>query len=194
MSPRTPIRDAERSSDLLHHRATSILVLAGAVVLVGIAILGTMAPAGGRHSSTFANSLSPALTQAQAIAPNGIPALGLGISATPQTICAYGLGTCAAGNGLARVSLTASAGPGGVVAWPAVQVAFVIETTVYDGVYDPGAGEPGTDPCAAGGNTACEESNSVPFFVAHAQQIANAIAQANPHSQVSFALVDYFAT
>ncbi|MGI0133266.1 MAG: hypothetical protein ACREDK_09330, partial [Thermoplasmata archaeon] len=50
------------ASDLRQHRATSILVLAGAVVLVGIAILGTMAPAGGRHSSTFANSLSPALT------------------------------------------------------------------------------------------------------------------------------------
>ena len=34
----------------------------------------------------------------------------------------------------------------------------------------------------------------MPFFVAHAQQIANAISAANPHSNVSFALVDYFAS
>jgi len=34
----------------------------------------------------------------------------------------------------------------------------------------------------------------VPFFVAHSQDIANAISEANPHSHVSFAMVDYFAT
>ncbi|MCI4351039.1 MAG: hypothetical protein L3K15_05965, partial [Thermoplasmata archaeon] len=49
-------------------------------------------------------------------------------------------------------------------------------------------------PCAQGGGMPCEESNGVPFFIAHAQQIGNAIAAANPHSHVSFALVDYFAT
>src|SRR5262249_36912209 len=42
--------------------------------------------------------------------------------------------------------------------------------------------------------TACEESNGVPFFMANAGAIANAIAAANPHTTVSFAMVDYFAT
>ena len=46
---------------------------------------------------------------------------------------------------------------------------------------------------AIGTATLCEESNGVPFFVANAQLIANSISAANPHSQVSFAMVDYFA-
>ncbi len=120
-------------------------------------------------------------------------ALTLGIQATPHTICAFGLNTCAANSGVARVTLTASAGSGAVLAWPAVQVAFVVETTSTDGVFDPTAGEPGGSSCAQAGGVLCEESNGVPFFVANAQQIANAISAANPHSQVSFAMVDYFA-
>ena len=123
--------------------------------------------------------------------------LALGVTATPGTICAYGLNTCAAGNGIGRVTLTADAGSGGIIAWPNVQVAFVMETTLFDGVYDPTAYDPGKDPCASvtlGTGVPCEESNGVNFFQVHAQQVANAIAAANPHSHVSFALVDYFAT
>jgi hypothetical protein len=140
-------------------------------------------------------ALSPAAVLPSATSPNS--ALSLGIIATPHTICAFGLDTCAAGAGTSRVTLTANAGNSGVIAWPSVQVAFVVETTSYDGVYDPTAFDPGLDPCAGastGSSLVCEESNGVPFFVVHAQQIANAIAEANPHSQVSFAMVDYFAT
>ena len=123
--------------------------------------------------------------------------LDLSVSATPTSICVGQTTTCPAGVGLSRVTLTASAPTVSYETWPAVQVAFVIETTVYDGVYDPTAGTPGYDECAladdpAGG--ACEESNGVPFFINNAQAIANAIAAANPHTTVSFALVDYFAT
>lgn len=83
----------------------------------------------------------------------------------------------------------------GSVATPMVQVAFVIETTLYDGVYDPSASDLGGDFCAqTAGAAACEESNGVPFFVANAKQIAGVIQQANPKANVSFALVDYFAT
>ncbi len=122
-------------------------------------------------------------------------ALTLGISDTPGAICAYDESGCSAGTGISRVTLSADADSSGHLAWPNVQVAFVIETTLYDGVYDPTPDDPGSDPCAAiTGTTACEESNGVPFFVAHAQDIANAISEANPHSHVSFAMVDYFAT
>lgn len=87
--------------------------------------------------------------------------------------------------------------------WPEVQVAFVLETTPYDGVYDPTVrdwgqllGGPG-DACGAslpGTGPLCEESNGVPFFVANASAIAAGIQTANPSSNVSFALVDYSAS
>ncbi|MCI4345346.1 MAG: hypothetical protein L3K07_01105 [Thermoplasmata archaeon] len=121
--------------------------------------------------------------------------LTLGIGATPSRICAYGESTCPAGTGLSRVTMTAVAGLQGLETWPAVQVAFVIETTPFDGVYDGSVRDGGSDPCITSGfPLPCEESNGVPFFVAHAQQIADSIQSANPHSLVSFALVDYFAT
>jgi hypothetical protein len=140
-----------------------------------------------------AASVSPALN-----VPSAVAGLTLGITASPSRICAYDTADCPAGTGESKVTLTAVAGLQGLETWPAVQVAFVIETTLFDGVYDPTADDPGHDPCAACGQyptcQPCEESNGVPFFVAHAQQIANAIQSANPHSAVSFALVDYFAT
>ena len=120
--------------------------------------------------------------------------LALSITALPHAICVEDSSVCPARTGESQVTLTAAAPSSGFATWPAVQVAFVIETAVYDGVYDPSAGDPGQDACADTGITACEESNGVPFFVAHAQQIADAIQQANPHSNVSFAMVDYFAT
>lgn len=123
--------------------------------------------------------------------------LNLQVLASPSAICAGGGATCAAGVGVERVTLTAAVPATVQTVWPAVQVAFVIETTPYDGVFDPSAWEAGRDPCTTtpGYNgTLCEESNGVPFFVANAQTIANAIAAANPRTNVSFALVDYFAT
>ncbi|HTT34404.1 MAG TPA: hypothetical protein VMH78_00840, partial [Thermoplasmata archaeon] len=40
----------------------------------------------------------------------------------------------------------------------------------------------------------CEESNGVPFMIANAQSVASAIADANPHSNVSFAMTDFYGT
>ena len=155
-------------------------------------ILGSAAPAG--TGETLAGTPS-----AGAAAPSATttPTLDLSVGDTPSAICALQETSCPAGVGVSRVTLTASAPQTSFESWPAVQVAFVIETAVYDGVYDPTAGDPGTDQCAdsnGASGPACEESNGVPFFVADAQQIANAIQDANPHSAVSFALVDYFAT
>jgi hypothetical protein len=180
----------------------------GAMLLVALAFVGVTVVLGGftpASPSTATHRFVPlyvpstpaagaSASVAAAPASTATPALSLGITAVPHTICAYGIATCSAGAPTSRVTLSANAGGQGIIAWPNVQVAFVIETTLYDGVYDPTAGDPGSDPCAGGGGMPCEESNGVPFFVSHAQQIANAIATANPHSQVSFAMVDYFAT
>jgi hypothetical protein len=74
-----------------------------------------------------------------------------------------------------------------------VQIVFVRETTSYDGVLGTDRSD-NLDVCAQQSPTApaCEESNGVPFFVANSQAIANAIQASNPHSAVSFALVDYY--
>ncbi|HEV8049934.1 MAG TPA: PKD domain-containing protein, partial [Thermoplasmata archaeon] len=103
----------------------------------------------------------------------------------------------------ARATLAGPAPSGSTAQWSSVQVAFVLETTPYDGVYDPMAqdwgqrnGGPG-DACGAvdpGNSTLCEESNGVPFFVANASAIATGIQSANPGTNVSFALIDYAAS
>ncbi|MCI4335901.1 MAG: hypothetical protein L3K17_01710, partial [Thermoplasmata archaeon] len=191
------------------------LVVLGAVAFAGIMVLSGAGPAQltGR-GATPTRSLGGVLTVAGSSAgpaatlvtlPSSTTtaavtdALQLGITAAPGAICASGTSSCGAGTDTARVTLTADAGGAGQLSWPAVQVAFVVETTLYDGVFDPSntGDEPGYDPCAAPAgslNTACEESNGVPYFTVNAQLIANSIAAANPHTTVSFAMVDYFAT
>ncbi|MGP8071766.1 MAG: hypothetical protein ACLPZM_01360 [Thermoplasmata archaeon] len=180
--------------------------------LLGIGLLGVgllmlfLMPSPASQASNVPAALPPSLAPevAPSPAPMGaapqatqVPTLDLSVAASPNAICALEETSCPAGVGVSRVTLTAAAPETSFETWPAVEVAFVIETAVYDGVYDPTAGDPGTDQCAdqdAPAGPACEESNGVPFFVANAQQIANAIQDANPHSAVSFALVDYFAT
>jgi hypothetical protein len=183
-----------------HDRALrmGLLVLIGGVVLV--TVLGSVSgvtPSPARVSgSAFSASTGASPFSVSGLATTVSDSLQLGITTNPHTICAFGADSCPAGVGTSRVTLSAAAGSAGALTWPNVEVAFVIETTSYDGVFDPGAGDPGLDPCAAadpGAGTLCEESNGVPFFVANAQLIANSISAANPHSQVSFAMVDYFA-
>jgi len=191
-------------------RWTRALVLTGVVALFGIMALsgipGMQDTAAASGVSTTSGTLihvlsSPAVPPAtsdgsavSAATSPGFGALQLGITDEPGSICVDQESSCAAGVGMSRVTISANAGGAGILSWPNVQVAFVIETTAYDGVYDPSAGDPGSDPCASATTGPCEESNGVPFFVAHSQDIANAIAEANPHSHVSFAMVDYFAT
>lgn len=118
--------------------------------------------------------------------------LSLAISDAPTTICAGGSNDCPAGVGSTRVTLQASALAPPEESWPNVQIAFVIDTTAFAGDY--GTDTPGQDPCALlnPGGPICEESNGIPFFVAHAAEIAEVIQEANPHSHVSFALIDYY--
>ncbi|MCI4364286.1 MAG: hypothetical protein L3K13_08365 [Thermoplasmata archaeon] len=169
----------------------TLFLLPPPTVVAHLATPSTDSPSRTDHLSASARD-----APAAQIATDSASGLTLGIGASPSRICAYGESTCPAGTGLSHVTMTAVAGLQGLETWPAVQVAFVIETTLFDGVYDGGVSDGGSDPCTATAPTfmPCEESNGVPFFVAHAQQIANAIQSANPHSLVSFALVDYFAT
>jgi hypothetical protein len=183
-------------------RWTRSLALAGTLVLLALVTFSyipgsaTTVAVAGMATTASHDGLTSGVSVAAAPADSStFGALTLGISDSPGSICAYQESSCAAGTGISRVTLSADADGSGYLAWPNVQVAFVIETTAYDGVYDPSAGDPGSDKCAAGSaGVPCEESNGVPFFVAHAQDIANAISEANPHSHVSFAMVDYFAT
>ncbi|MCI4351418.1 MAG: hypothetical protein L3K15_07900 [Thermoplasmata archaeon] len=136
-----------------------------------------------------ASGVAPAIYRA--------PQLALGTSAAPYNICALGSATCTAGTGVSRVTLTAQTTAAPAPYWPDVQVAFVIETTAYDGTFDHYNSFYGNDPCAIATNgqgPLCEESNGVPFFIDNAQSIAAAIQIANPHSNVSFAMVDFFGT
>jgi len=189
------------------HRPIS---LALAFAAIGIALIGAMAP------PTHAAAAPAAVVSAPPVPSSAVPSgpaspvsapapgatsstgdLDLGVNTLPTAICAQDTPNCPTGTGTGRVTLTVAPASNGGLAWPAVQIAFVIETTPYTGTGDPTAGEYGTDPCDGNPNPyspMCEESNGVPFFVANAQTIANAISVANPHSQVSFALVDFFAT
>lgn len=90
-----------------------------------------------------------------------------------------------------QVNLYVNATGNAVASYANVQVAFVVETTLYDGVYDPTVDDYGVNnPCTG----PCEESDAVPFFVANAGAIAQDIANNNPYSTVTYSMVDYFAT
>ncbi|HZY91478.1 MAG TPA: hypothetical protein VFG07_01700, partial [Thermoplasmata archaeon] len=145
---------------------------------------------GGAVRATPAGSAAP-------VPAAGVPTLSLGSAANPTTICALGSSSCNAGSATARVTLSAQVSSVPKAFWPDVQVAFVVETTGPDGVEDHYNSFYGQDPCAGasgGQGPLCEESNGVPFLIGNAQSIATAISAANSHSNVSFAMVDFFGT
>ncbi len=182
-------------------RSVRTILLSLLFVGLGLAMVGNVA----RAAPT-----GPGAGEAVAVAPDGAAlldatspsatgsSLALGISVTPSAICAQESDECPAGTGVARVTMTASASEGAGLAYPAVQVAFVLETVTQDGTANWEDGDIAYDKCAIASpgsqQPACEESNGVPFFVANAGTIANAIQDENPHTKVSFALVDFFAT
>ena len=187
--------------------ALGIALVLGSLAIV---LLAGMSLPEVRSSAAHAVSAGATSATGQAGAPNTsstspagfvLPAaangLSLSIATSPTQICALGADSCPAGVGTSRVTLNALAAGSPVAAWPNVQVAFVIETTAYDGSYWHYFGYPGTDKCADANSRMglpCEESNGVPFFEDNAGVIASAIQRANPHSSVTFALVDFFGT
>jgi len=192
---------------------TAIVFLVATIAVGGFLLLSTHRSAAPR-TTTIASSVSPASGASGAATPSAGPAptviqvadspaattaasLALQIYASPTTICANNETSCDAAASESRVSLTAHAVNAPTPYWPDVQVAFIVETTAYDGVFDHYNSFYGTDPCAiasSGSGPLCEESNGVPFFIANAGVIAAAIQTANPRSNVSFAMVDFFGT
>ena len=175
-------------------RFTRAFALAGTMVLLALLVVAYVP---GTGTSAALHGMNRAMTRTVATAAPAV----IGFHGAPflhhvgeprHDLCLSGDEPAPPGVGLSRVTLSANAGGAGYLAWPRSR-SFVIETTDYD-ASTTRAPATRTDPCASTTGTVCEESNGVPFFVAHAQDIANAISAANPHSQVSFALVDYFAT
>ena len=177
-------------------RAFRLLLPCGAIVLMaGIGYVAG-APAAGAPAVHGASHFSPLMRPPVSALP--APPLSLGIASTGDAICLnLGVG-CPAGSGLARVTMQAQ-GLASAQSYPDVQVLFVLEASPLDGVFDPHFHNkpPILYKCplsAAGDGMPCEESNGVPYFIANAGLIASGIASTNPHSRVSFGLIDYWAT
>ncbi len=165
--------------------ASVLLVTAGAQAVPAAPVLAGLPMAEG--------SAAPHATSA-AVVSGG---LSLGIQSSSPQICLNDSTSCSAGVGSSLVTLTARANASTWDGWSAVTIVFVLETTPYDGVYDPTAGEPGNDTCAdqvPGSSDLCEESNGVPFFAENAGAIAEGIATAHPGTRFGFGLVAYSAT
>lgn len=169
------------------------------VGLLAFGALALVSSGGGGQAAVSVGALAGASPAVSAVptdlppTPGAVPDLSLNTGVAPPAVCAAMQISCPAGTGETRVQLTASALGPGSESWPAVQVVFVMETTSYMGDY--GTDTSGLDPCAAGQpqfTPLCEESNAIPFFVANAGTIAQEIQAANPHSNVSFAMVDYY--
>ncbi len=156
------------------------------VLLLQVAGAATALPRSASSPSTL-----PAVTAAS-------PTLQLGIGSQPGAICALNTTTCIAGLAESRVQMSVTA-QAPLQTWPAVEVAFVIETDAFDGVYDPALEKlppGGLDPCvkASSNGPLCEESNGVPFFEDYVSEITNLITSDNPHSAVTFGMLDYQGT
>jgi hypothetical protein len=200
MSERTPLSPARPLSrgrfPTGPGRGARVGLFVGVPVILGILLLSNLAAA---SPATQPGGSTPRVLRVASVHPAATPALTLSTAASPSSICGLNTSNCGAGDAATRVQLTATAA-GPTTSWPNVQIAFVIETTAYDGVYDPndpssiekqqGAGYDycGTD---TPGGPLCEESNGVPFFVSNVQAITSVIQAANPHSQVSYAMVDF---
>lgn len=178
---------------------SSVSLLAVGLLCAGTAIL-VLLPAAAPLSRASLDPLHGETLSAVRPSANTAPPVNLSLTANdqPSEVCALNTTDCSAAQSATRVLLTAHANQP-LAAWPAVQVVFVIETSAYDGVYDPvdavatekqqGSG---SDKCAQTANQPlCEESNGVPFFEDHALSVAQQIQAANPSTSVSFAMVDY---
>jgi hypothetical protein len=131
--------------------------------------------------------------------PSGVlPELLPTICATPTVLC--NPGSCTNYPYTSKVQMWVNSTLNSTI-YPWVQVVFVVETTGYDGVYDPtvsdyggsGPGNNPADPCTG----PCAESVGVPYFINNVAKIAQGITQKNmgvtdsPH--VTFSMVDYFS-
>lgn len=131
------------------------------------------------------------------VAMGGVPATSgggyvvvEGASQSRSAVCGFGSADCPAGAGAVHVGLSVSfSGARGPLSFDRVDVAFVLETTPYDGVAD----YPGNGSCAPAAMGLCNEGDSVPTFDSYSATILSAIQASHPESHVAFGLVDGFA-
>ena len=169
----------------------------GVLALV-VAMVGTLAATVGLAGAVPVHP-SPGLGAGRPADPRALSAGGLttAIRSSQPEICVNDTTQCSAGISDTRITLTVVGQASSWAAWPAVTLVFLLETTPYDGVYDPTAGVPGNDSCAEiqpGSATLCDESNGVPMFAADAGSIAASITAGHPGTRFTFGLASYFAT
>ncbi|MDE1835840.1 MAG: PKD domain-containing protein [Euryarchaeota archaeon] len=135
-----------------------------------------------------------ALAVLGALLLSAAPSAGHATSAEAAPVAHLAPSSWAELRGLAGASPTPSAFGAAAsperISLPSVQVWFVIETTLYDGVYDPSAGDVGRSTCTG----PCNESNGVPYFIQNAGRVATVLQALHPGLSLSFGLVDYFST
>jgi len=201
-----------RARSCRYHRANLRILLA----VVGVAVMflasspiqivtahdqspavgGSLAHHVARETPSVTANASCNSVQPVGLSPQLLPAICVG----PQVLCQPGSTTCGSYPSTTRAHLWVNS-TGNTTITPWVQVVFVLETTPYDGVYDPSVGDTGgngpgnnpADPCAG----PCAESLGVPYFVNNVAKISHGITMKNigvansPH--VTFSLVDYFS-
>ncbi len=169
------------------------LTLAGlAIVVVALAFpavpaFPATAPGAPGPSGAVGSGVSMALVHPASVLigrANPYPWLRLNASVSGSSVCAYGASDCPAGTGAARITLTASVSTNGTPPnWSSVQVLFLLETGVFDGVA-----------CSTTCAVLPGMSNGLPFFLQDAGPIATAISGAHPGTNVSFGLAQFLET
>ena len=121
-------------------------------------------------------------------------AFNLSISVAPPVICGEGTRSCSAATGIARVTLNATAEASTAdLTYPRVDVVFILETTPYDGGADPASMD--LRSCAGTSVTSlCNEADTLRTFTQYSGTILAGIQAAHPGANVSFAMLDGFAT
>lgn len=172
-----PLTDPRPSLDL---KSTAASTVASPV--------GTPLPHRAANNSTTGGSCR------SASASGNLPQLVPSICVRPSTLCRAGSTMCKNVSSNATVRLWVNATGHSYTVLPYMQVVFVVETTPYDGAYDPSETDTGGNPC----NAPCLESNGDPYFVANAGEIATQITLKNTgltsSPRVTFSMVDFFST
>lgn len=181
------------------------LVLVVAVMALLAILSVNLFPTGSASTSVTAptsngppirTAVTPATTTGSTCASTHVagtdPQLLPALCVSPTILCNPGSAACANYTSTSKVHLWVNSTQNSTII-PWVQVVFVLETTVYDGVYDPSQGDYGTDPCSA----PCAESDGVPYFLSNVAAITQGITDKNvgvkDSSHVTFSLIDYFS-
>lgn len=189
----------------------------GVVVAAAVVIATLMVLSGGAGGSGSLAQSRQAENGRSSGAAGGAVGTGveLPIGVTPGAICAtVGPTTesCSVNAYTSDLSLGLDGSGNGTAAWPAVQMLFLAQTTILDGVYRPGCmtgytpnntswcptnqtyGVPPVSPIAPNYEPIQGASNLLPTFVNNSYAYTEAIQAAHPLTRMTFGFLDFFAT